>query len=101
MSFQKCKRYSFLVPIPYRLNISLPSVVKFVYREAHGVTLNWRRCAPVGCFADAMLTADQAKIFHIQTEPGAIEFYNAGGQQVKIPVSFKGLTPAMDALAKE
>lgn len=82
-------------------NIALPSVVKFDYREAHGVTLNWRRCAPVGCFADAFLTDDQAKIFHVQTEPGAINFFNAGGQPVKIPVSFKGLSQAMDALAKE
>ena len=82
-------------------NIALPSVVKFDYREAHGITLNWRRCAPVGCFADAFLTDEQAKIFHEQTEPGAIQFFNAGGDPVKVPVSFKGLTQAMDALAKE
>ncbi len=82
-------------------NISLPSVVKFDYREAHGITLNWRRCAPAGCFADVQMTDDQANIFHVQTEPGSIEFYDSNGNPVKLAVSFRGLGDAMDALAKQ
>ena len=82
-------------------NISLPSVVKISYREAHGVELNWRRCAPVGCFADAALTDAETNIFQIQTEPGAIEFYNADGHSIRLPMSFKGLGQALDALMKE
>ncbi len=82
-------------------NISLPSIVKLSYREAHGVELAWRRCAPVGCFADAALTDAQANIFHIQDEPGAIEFFDAAGRPQKLPMSFRGLGQAMDAMAKE
>jgi invasion protein IalB len=82
-------------------NISLPSIAKFTYREAHGVELAWRRCASVGCFADAALTDDQIKIFRVQDEPGGVEFYDADGRPQKFPVSFRGLGQAMDALAKE
>jgi invasion protein IalB len=82
-------------------NIALPSVVKFDYREAHGITLVWRRCAPAGCFADVQMTQEQADIFHVQTEPGHIEFYDSNGNPVKLAVSFRGLGDAMDALAKQ
>jgi len=81
-------------------NISLPSVVKFSYREAHGIELHWRRCAPIGCFADNALTDEQSAIFRVQTEPGTFEFYDADGHSLKLPVSFKGLGQALDALSK-
>ncbi len=92
---------------PFRLtahvpsNIALPSQVKFDYREAHGIDLRWRRCLPIGCYADAPLTDAELKIFHVQTEPGAIEYFTASGRPVKLPISFRGLNDALNALAKE
>ena len=94
---------------PYHLtahvptNISLPSVVKFSTgdKDAHSQELAWRRCAPAGCFANSTLTDVQWKGLHGQTDAGSLEFIDAVGRPVKLPVSFRGLAQAMDALIKE
>jgi invasion protein IalB len=85
------------------INISLPSTVKFSLgeKDAHPQELNWRRCAPVGCFADAALTEAQWKALRGQSDPGSIEFTDSVGRPVKLPVSSRGLPQAIDALAKE
>jgi len=94
---------------PYRVtahlptNIKLPGVVKFSLGEKDPRTqeLAWRSCAPVGCFADAQLSEAQWKSLHAQAEPGSLEYTDAAGRPVKLPVSFRGLPQAIDALAKE
>ncbi len=94
---------------PYRVtahlptNIKLPSVVKFSLGEKDPRTqeLAWRSCAPVGCFADAQLSEAQWLNLHGQAEPGSLEYADSVGRPVKLPVSFRGLPQAMDALAKE
>jgi invasion protein IalB len=94
---------------PYRItahlptNIALPSVVKFSLgaKDPHTEELAWRSCAPVGCFADAQLSEAQWKALHGQIEPGSLEFTDSAGRPVKLPVSFRGLAQAMDALGKD
>ena len=94
---------------PYRVtahlptNIALPSVVKFAFgdKDPREQDLAWRSCAPVGCFADGAFSDLQWRTLHGLTEPGSLEFTDAVGRPVKLPVSFRGLAQAMDALAKE
>jgi invasion protein IalB len=94
---------------PYRItahlptNIALPSVVKFSFgeKDPRQQDLVWRSCAPVGCFADGALSEMQWRALHGLTEPGSLEFTDSVGRSVKLPVSFRGLPQAMDALAKE
>ncbi len=94
---------------PYRVtahlptNIKLPSMVKFSLgeKDPRPQELAWRSCAPVGCFADAQFSEAQWNSLHGLTEPGALEYTDAVGRPVKLPVSFRGLAQAMDALARE
>ncbi|MGO9390027.1 invasion associated locus B family protein [Rhodoblastus sp.] len=94
---------------PYRVtahlptNIALPSTVKFSLgaKDPRTQELAWRSCAPVGCFADAQLSEAQWKSLYAQAEPGSLEYVDSVGRPVKLPVSFRGLPQAMDALAKE
>ena len=84
-------------------NIALPSVVHIALgdKDGHSHELAWRRCTPAGCFADASLTDAQWKGLHGLIEPGSLEFTDAAGRPIKLPVSFRGLPQAIDALAKE
>ncbi|MBB4199612.1 hypothetical protein CCR94_14935 [Rhodoblastus sphagnicola] len=84
-------------------NILLPSVVRFTTgeKDAKPTELSWRRCVPVGCFADASATDAQWKYYRAQTENGALDFTDGVGRPVKLPISFRGFAQAADALAKE
>lgn len=62
---------------------------------------NFNRCVPAGCFAEFELSADTLKKFRSGGAGAKLTFRNAAGQQVGIPVSFKGFAPAFEALAKE
>jgi invasion protein IalB len=84
-------------------NILLPSVVKVALsdKDPKPLELPWRRCAPVGCFADGALSEVQWKAFRAQSDNGTIEFTDSVNRPVKLPVSFRGFAQAADALAKE
>jgi invasion protein IalB len=84
-------------------NISLLSKPRIVVAKSGGapVELAWQRCTPGACFASVSLPADAATNFGAQTEPGKISYKNAGEQEVELPLSFRGLAQALEALAKE
>jgi invasion protein IalB len=63
--------------------------------------LAWRRCAPNGCFADVAVGPELLKTLRGRTEPMQIDFRDTGEREVKLPLSLRGLVPALDALAKE
>jgi invasion protein IalB len=63
--------------------------------------LAWRRCLPQGCFADAMLTAEMLKGLRVRTEPLQVSYKDALERDTVLPVSVRGITAALDALAKE
>lgn len=65
------------------------------------VELSWQSCTPGGCFATGAITDDTIRIFSTQTEPGRVLFKDATGRDVALPLSFRGLTQALAALAKE
>ena len=82
-------------------NITFPSSVKLALDEKDNqpADLAWRRCLPGGCFADGDVKDDVVKRWRA-SERGEIRMKNGAGQDVIIPLSFRGLAPAMDALAK-
>lgn len=61
----------------------------------------WRRCLPTGCFADVQVGQELNKILRSRTEPMQITFKDAGERDAALPLSLRGLVPALDALAKE
>jgi invasion protein IalB len=90
-----------------RLTVALPPSVSFpstveIASTAPVLTtsLQWKRCLPGGCFADAVPGDDVVKGWRALTSAGKLTFKDAGGHDVALPVSFRGLTQALDALGK-
>lgn len=83
-------------------NVTFPSSVRVQADEKEtGSELPWRRCLPGACVADAPAKDDLLKRWRGASEAGRITFKSAGGQDVVIPLSWRGLPQALDALAKE
>ncbi len=84
-------------------NVSFPSVVRVTVedKDPQPFDLVWRRCIPGACIADAEPNAGTLQRFRARTEPASLTFKDAGGRDVAIPLSMRGLAQALDALAKE
>ncbi|MCJ2042939.1 invasion associated locus B family protein [Methylobacterium sp. J-059] len=70
-------------------------------KDTVGFELASRRCLPSGCVAGASVREDALRRSRGTNCSGRITFKNATGQEVAIPLSFRGLAQALDALAKE
>ncbi len=96
----KAEPYKVVIQLP--INIWIPAGVHFVYdQKIQGITAAFKRCVPVGCFADLDMTDDLLKKLRAQTAQGKYEFKDAGQRVVAIPISFAGFGQAYDALFKE
>jgi invasion protein IalB len=84
-------------------NVTFPSSVKLAIDEndKQPVEVAWTRCLPGGCFASVPVNDDVMKRWRAQNEGGRLMFKNGAGQDLVVPISFKGLARALDALAKE
>ena len=84
-------------------NVSFPSSVKVLIdeKDKSPTDLTWARCLPVGCFANANLKEDVQKKWGALEAQGRVIFKAGNGQDVAMPISFKGLKGALEALAKE
>lgn len=83
-------------------SVSFPSSVQVASSDKvpHGADLQWRRCLPGGCFADAVVADDSVRAWRTAGEPGQLTFKDAAGREVTLPVSFRGLAQALDALMR-
>jgi len=70
-------------------------------RASSNVDLNWRRCLPGLCFADANASDASLAQMRRQTENGRLDFQTADGRDMQLPISFRGISAALDALARE
>lgn len=84
-------------------NVSFPSSVKVFVDEKDKAPLDlaWARCLPVGCFASANLKDDVQKKWAPLETQGRVTFKAGNSQDIAMPISFKGLKGAIEALAKE
>jgi invasion protein IalB len=84
-------------------NVSLLAKPRIVFAKASDapVELTWQRCTPGACFASATLSTEAAKLIGAQSEAGKIVYKTAAEQEIALPLSFRGLSQALDALAKE
>lgn len=83
-------------------NVLLATAPRLLGAEGDApIELTWRRCLPVGCFADAALTEDQVKRLRGRTENGRVVFQDGAGREAAIPFVPRGLPQALDALSKE
>ena len=84
-------------------NVSFPSSVKILTDEKDKTPLDaaWVRCLPMGCFANAALKDDFQKKWGALETQGRVIFKAGNGQDIAMPISFKGLKGALEVLAKE
>lgn len=90
-----------LVLIPHNVTIPAPISLAVDQQDAAQVELGLRRCIPVGCIADIEFKDEINRLWRTQTRNGRLSFKDGSGNAVVVPFSFKGLGPALDALAKE
>ena len=85
------------------VNVTFPSAVTIATGDAdpQPVQLAWHRCLPVGCFAEALSTADAVKRWRGESGQGKVTFKDGVGRDVVVPISFRGLAQALDALARQ
>jgi invasion protein IalB len=83
--------------------VSLAKVPQVTTGDADPRPLNlvWRRCLPGGCFADVSLSEDVLKMLRARAEPVRLTFRDAGEHDITWPFSLRGISQALDALAKE
>jgi invasion protein IalB len=83
-------------------NISFPSSVHIRTddKDIWGLRLDWVRCIPGGCFAQAQLADATVGYWHDLKTEGEIRFPDSTGTDVALPLSFNGFGPALDALNK-
>lgn len=91
----------FTVVLP--TNVTFPSTVRIAVdeKDTKPVEVPWTRCLPSGCFASLAMTDDVLKRWREQNGPGRMTFKSGAGQDTMIPISFRGLARALDALGKD
>lgn len=92
------------VPVNVQTGQAAKLVLDSPGRQEPPLTLAFRHCIPNGCFADIELR-DDALLRRLRGRPpeaaGRLEWRNAAGAEIAIPVSFRGFATAFEALAKE
>ncbi len=84
-------------------NISIPGSVRLVtdFKEGSdnkaGFDMVWTRCAGGACFATAKPDADSLTKMR-SAKAGSIAFIDAAGRTLAVPLSWTGLTQALNAL---
>ena len=92
---------------PMHVVVVLPNNVTFagpvqmsIDEKDKPVELTYRRCLPAGCFADADGRDDILAKWRTQTGRGRLAFKDGTNRDIVLPFSFRGLAPALDAMAK-
>ena len=90
--------------LPVNALVSQP--VRITMEGGEPLVLPFHHCSvnPVGCFAEIELR-DETVLRRLrarpQEQPAKLEFKEPGGQDVAIPVSFRGFNAAFEALSRE
>jgi invasion protein IalB len=82
------------------INVAFERAPKLI-GDTSSLELAWVRCLPTGCFANAIVPDDLLRKLRILKDPGRVEFRDGAGREVVLPISFRGLGEALDALASE
>jgi invasion protein IalB len=84
------------------VNVSLRgNVILRADKADPGTATPFARCVVSGCVAEFDLKEDDIKKLRNAAGAGSITFKASNEQDVVVPLSLKGLAPALDALAKE
>ncbi|MGG5810621.1 invasion associated locus B family protein [Falsiroseomonas sp. CW058] len=90
--------FRFVVQLPVNLAFATPARV--VADGDPAVGLNFARCLPIGCFAEATLGEEALRRLRARNpdQPGRVEFRDAADREMQFPLSFRGFAQALAAL---
>ena len=89
------------VVLPVNVTLANPPSFSTDGKAVEPLDLGWRKCMPGGCIADALLKDDVLSRWKVLTSAGSIHWIDAAGRDLAIGLSFRGLTQALDAMARE
>lgn len=89
------------IVVPPNITIDVRPQITIAKAGAAPIELTWQRCLPGGCFASTAASSAVIGELTAQSEPGRIVFKNAADREAVLPLSFRGMSQAMAALAKE
>ena len=91
--------FTAVVPV----NVAFPSSVRLAMddKDPAAVDAAFTRCLPTGCFANVTVTEAALARWRAHDQAGRLIFKNGAGQDTVVPMSFRGLARALDALGKE
>jgi invasion protein IalB len=86
------------------VNVTIASAVQLAMDASDVTALAFRTCNAGGCYAEMELR-DDALLGRMRARPpgqqGRIAWHDAANNGLALPVSFRGLAAALDALARE
>ncbi len=88
------------VLLPHNISFPREVVLSTDDKDTKGVTLGWRRCLQPGCLADAEVKDEVLRRWRPLSAQGRMTFQDGVGREAILPFSFRGLSQALDALAK-
>lgn len=91
--------FTAVVPV----NVTFPSAVRIAIDDKDKAPLDaaFTRCLPTGCFASATMADEMLTKWRTHDQAGRLTFKNGAGQETVVPMSFRGLARALEALTKE
>lgn len=90
----------FTAVLPTNITFSGPVGMASADPDPVSLPLAWTRCLPDGCFANTDVDKALLSKLRGETKPGKLMFKDGGGRDIALPVSFRGLSEALDALDK-
>ena len=90
----------FTAVLPVSVSFSGPITMATGDANPANLPMAWTRCLPEGCFANTDVTKEVATRMRSQTEKGQVSFKDGAARDAVLPVSFRGLAEALDALDK-
>lgn len=84
-------------------NVAFKTAPKLVTdgKDAVSIELAWTRCLSGACYSDAPLSEEALSKLRSRTEAGRIDYRDGTDRGASLPVSFRGFSQALDALARE
>ena len=89
------------VVVPVNTSFAAPVRVLAGEGDKETVDVAWSRCLPTACFATIPATNDMIRRWRQRNETGRMTYVNGAGAEIALPISFRGLARALDALARE
>ena len=80
------------------INIAVSEPMRLLVEDQPALILAFRRCFPRGCFAEGQLPEGDVGTLARRAEAAKLDFRDAEGNTVSVPVSLRGLAPALEAL---